>query len=32
VSDVGKKRLAMVQAIADRNIAEYRLLDEAGDV
>jgi pyruvate ferredoxin oxidoreductase beta subunit len=30
-SDEGKKRLAMVQAIADRNIVEYRLLEREGD-
>jgi len=30
-SDEGKKRLALVQAIADRNIVEYRLLEREGD-
>ncbi len=27
----GKARLSQLQALADRNIAEYHLLDEAGD-
>jgi pyruvate ferredoxin oxidoreductase beta subunit len=30
-SEEGKKRIGQVQAIADRNIAEYRLLDQEGD-
>jgi pyruvate ferredoxin oxidoreductase beta subunit len=31
-SEEGKRRLAMVQAIADRNIVEYKLLEQEGDV
>jgi len=30
-SDEGKNRIAHLQAIADRNIAEYHLLDAEGD-
>ncbi len=30
-SEEGKARISLVQAIADRNIAEYRLLDQEGD-
>jgi pyruvate ferredoxin oxidoreductase beta subunit len=30
-SEEGKKRIGQVQAIADHNIAEYRLLDQESD-
>ena len=30
-AEEGKKRIGQVQALADRNIAEYRLLDAEGD-
>jgi pyruvate ferredoxin oxidoreductase beta subunit len=31
ITDEGKKRIGQLQAIADRNIAEYHLLDREGD-
>ncbi|HEY5166859.1 MAG TPA: pyruvate ferredoxin oxidoreductase, partial [Pseudolabrys sp.] len=30
-TDEGKRRISQLQAVADRNIAEYRLLDQQGD-